>query len=214
MKNILKSQIKEFCNSKELCARIEDITFDINKLKEDVSLIFDTHLPIGKDKQSSYKALGLQYRDSLGDQDIYYDCVKTTRYIDENHKSIIETHPANLWNLWNDLGEKLNYVYKPIYELDLELWRTRLLVAEGKYQSLKHIDYDWRYHVPIMTNTNCFLEYENEKIHLPADGHAYIVNAGFMHSFSNGGLTPRYHYCGILSLPNKGDGLKPQSLLY
>ena len=56
------------------------------------------------------------------------------------------------------------------------------------------------------------LEYENEKIHLPADGHAYIVNAGFMHSFCNGGSTPRYHYCGILSLSNRGDGLKPPQL--
>ena len=209
MKNILKNQIKEFCKSTELCARVEDIKFDIETLKNDVLEIVKTNDLISKDKQSSYKALGLQYRK---EQDQYFDSVKTIRYIDENHKSIIETYPARLWNIWNDVGEKLKYVYKPIYELDIELYRTRLLLADGDYASLKHIDYDWRYHVPIMTNKECFLEYENEKIHLPADGHAYIVNAGFMHSFCNGGSTPRYHYCGILSLSNRGDGLKPPQL--
>ena len=209
MKNIQKNKIKEFCKSKTLCARIEDIKFDLNKLKNDVIEITKLHQPIGKDKQSSYKALGLQYRKDHND---YFDSVKTIRFIDENHQSKIETHPAKLWNLWNDMGEKLNYVYKPIYELNLELYRTRILLAEGNYKSLKHIDYDWRYHVPITTNKECFLEYENEKIHLPADGHAYIVNAGFMHSFCNGGSTPRYHYCGILSLSNNGDGFKPTQL--
>tara|TARA_B110000285_G_scaffold209202_1_gene249983 strand:- start:300 stop:935 length:636 start_codon:yes stop_codon:yes gene_type:complete len=205
MINISKNEIKEFCNSNELSAKITDIKFDVEFYRKKVLDICKSIPPIGKDSQAKYKALGLQYKD---EDDKYYDSVPSIRYINENHKSIIETYPCTDWSNWNDLGEELFSLAEPIYNLGYKLSRTRILLAESHYTSVRHIDYDWRYHVPLQTNKECFLEYDNEKIYLPADGYAYLINAGFMHKFNNRGITNRYHYCGILNQPCKGDGIK------
>lgn len=200
---ITKDEIRNFCKSKDLVARIKDIRFNIDKTNNECISIFGKHPPIGKDGNATYKSLGLQY---VSEDDPYYDCVKSTRYINSDHVSMIESQSFSDWHKWNEYGEKLFYLAKPIYDLGLKLYRTRILYAEKNYRSVTHIDYDWRYHIPIRTNSNSYIEYQTEKFHLPADGHAYLVNAGFLHNFYNCGDTTRYHYCGILSLPNEGDG--------
>lgn len=211
IQDILSKDIRDFCQSNEVCARITDIKFDINQVKAEVLNICNQYPPISKDHLSKYKALGLQYVDEL---DQYYDCVESTRYINENHVSKIETKPFSDWYKWNHFGKELYYLAKPIYDLNLKLYRTRILLAETNFKSVTHIDYDWRYHIPIQTNEDCILSYDdlNINIHMPADGHAYLLNAGFMHYYINHGKTNRYHYCGILSLPCEGDGLFEQSL--
>lgn len=203
IQNILDSEIRDFCKSKELCARIKNVKFDIDKTKSELIDILMKVKPQGKDGSDGYKALGLQYVD---ENNKYYDCVESTRYINELHTSEIEYRSFSDWYKWNDIGEQLFYLAKPIYNLNLKLYRTRILCAQKEYKSVKHIDYDWRYHIPIQTNEDCYIEYNYEKFHLPADGHAYLINAGFLHQFYNSGKTPRYHYCGILSLPCEGDG--------
>jgi len=205
IENITKSEIRDFCNSNHLCARITDIKFDIAQVKNHVDTVLKTTPPISKDSQSKYKALGLQYAD---DSTNYYECVETTRYFDANNKiAVIEKRPFEDFQYWNLIGKELSYFYKPIDDLGIKLFRTRILLANGDYTSVNHIDYDWRYHVPIQTNDKCYLTYTelDENIHLPADGHAYILNAGFAHKFYNSGVSDRYHYCGIMDLPCKGD---------
>jgi len=209
MIGIQKDQIKEFCKSTELCARITDIRFDVDQIKQDVLSVCEQYKPVSKDRQSRYEALGLQYHDK---NNPYYDCIESTRYIDENHVSKIESQSFSDFDQWNEAGEKLYHLAKPIYDLGHKLYRTRILVARDNYESLRHVDYDWRYHIPVQTNEQCYLEYDSRKVHLPADGHAYLINAGFMHKFVNWSTQPRYHYCGILSLPNTGDGLFLHSL--
>lgn len=206
IENIRKDEIKDFCNSNSLCARITDIKFDLQDIKSDIDQILELNPPISKDRQSKYKALGLQYAD---DSTNCYECVETTRYFDADKKiAVIEKRSFKEFGHWNSLGEQLSYLFKPLDKLGIKLYRTRILLANGDYTSVNHIDYDWRYHVPIQTNKQCYLTYTDldENIHLPADGHAYILNAGFAHKFYNGGITDRYHYCGILDLPCIGDG--------
>lgn len=204
IKDIKKSEIRDYCNeSKILACRIIDIKFDISKLQNDVSLILKEHAAISKDKLSTYKALGLQY---INKNNPYYDCIESTRYINKNHISKIESKSFSDWHCWNDLGQKLDYLYIPLSDIEIDLYRTRLLIAEPGCTSVTHIDYDYRYHIAITSNENCFLVYDNEKFYIPVDGHPYIINAGYMHSYYNNGDTNRTHYCGIMSLPCKGDG--------
>lgn len=206
IENITKAEIKEFCSSNRLCARIIDIHFDLGNTKSHIDSILKLHPPASKDKQSKYKALGLQYADNAND---FYECVETTRYFDADNKiAVLETRSFSDFCYWNNLGEELSYLYQPIYNLGIQLYRTRILLANGDYSSVNHVDYDWRYHIPIQTNKDCHLIYTglNKTIHMPADGYAYILNAGFAHRFCNAGKEDRYHYCGILSLPCKGDG--------
>jgi len=210
IKDIKKSEIRDYCQESEvLVCRVVDITFDPDKLLNDVSLILKEHQAISKDRQSKYKALGLQYVDVI---DPYYDCVESTRYINENHVSVIESKSFSNWNQWNELGQKLDYLYQPLEEFNINLYRTRLLVAEPKCTSVNHIDYDYRYHIAITSNENCFIVYKNEKFNIPVDGHPYIINAGYMHSYYNYGNTSRCHYCGIMSLPCRGDGRFDEAL--
>ena len=206
MLEITSSQLKEFCQtSTELVARVTDVFFDIEKYKNEVLSIVKEHPPQKKDNESKYSALGLQYADVL---DQYYDSIAGVFYVNEHHELILNSRSIKLWNNWNNLGERLSELYRPIYNIGLELFRTRILVADPGHDSIRHVDYDWRYHIPITTNEHCYLEYGNgEKIHLPADGHAYVVNAGFMHKFCNLGNTTRYHYCGIINIKNPGDGI-------
>jgi len=50
-----------------------------------------------------------------------------------------------------------------------------------------------RIHIPITTNDDCWLYYEDEKHHLEV-GHAYHVFIDQMHRVYNGGTTFRIHY--------------------
>lgn len=206
IENITTKEIKEFTASNRLCARITDIYFDIEKVKQHIDKILETTPAISKDQQSSYKALGLQYAD---DPDDIYESVETTRYFDADNKvAVIEKRPFTDFRYWNQLGKETEYLCESLYNFDISLYRTRILLANSEYKSVNHIDYDWRYHVPIKTNDQCYLRYTDtqKEIHLPADGYAYILNAGFPHEFYNSGITDRYHYCGIMNIPCIGDG--------
>lgn len=196
--DIKTDEIESFCASNERCARIADCTFDIEKAMAIVKSF--PHQPEAKDRQGKYKAVSTQYAKS--DDDMYYGAVESIRYINSKHESIIETDTFKKWHHRNELGEKLAFL-----DNGQELYRARILLAMSHgYKSVWHIDYDWRYHVPLTTNEKCLMHYEDMSIHLPADGHAYLFNAGYMHSFVNEGETDRYHYCGILDYHCEGDG--------
>lgn len=197
--DIKTSEIEEFCASNERCARVVDQKFDIEKAMDIIKNF--PYQPESKDRQGKYKAISTQYSEKDG-ADIYYGAVESIRYINSKHESVIETDAFHGWKYRNELGEQLLFL-----EGGQELYRTRVLLAMAHgYKSPWHIDYDWRYHVPLTTNTKCLMHYEDMSIHLPATGHAYLFNAGYMHSFVNEGETDRYHYCGILDYPCEGDG--------
>jgi len=126
IENIRKDEIKDFCNSNALCARITDIKFNLQHTKSDIDQILKLNPPTSKDRQSKYKALGLQYAD---DEKNYYECVETTRYFDADKKiAVIEKRPFKEFGHWNLLGEKLSYLFKPLDKLGIKLYRTRILI--------------------------------------------------------------------------------------
>lgn len=204
MLEITSSQIQEFCQtSTELVAKISNIQFDINTVRTDILSIINDVPPIAKDGNAGlYTSVGLQYLDAANP---YYDSVRGIFYVDDTHTLRLNSSSTKLWTKWNDLDDRVSYLKDPIYNLGLELYRTRILQAHPGMQSVKHIDYDWKYHIPVTTNTDSFLDYSGTRVHLPANGSAYIVNAGFMHTFNNLGTDMRIHYCGILNIANPGD---------
>ena len=198
MIDISYDEIEDFTRSNQLCARLVGHKYDLKEVREKIKSIPQ---PIKKDGRGLYGAVGLQYKEY---KDRFYDSVESIRFINEDHVSKIETHSFKEWDKWNELGdvfEELRFV-----ETFHKLYRTRFLVAEPGGESVRHIDYDWRFHIPITSNELCRMHYDDVDIHLPADGHAYLINAGFVHSYSNWGTKDRWHFCGILDLENVGDG--------
>lgn len=192
--DIRSNEIEDFCKSNKMFARVIDHEHDIQTYMNVIKSF--PQQPISKDGNGKYKSIGLQYRDS---NDQFYDSVESVWYMNDRHESIINTISVLEWKEWNTLGLMLGLE-------DYDLYRTRVLKAEAGCEGPMHIDYDWRYHIPLVTNKHCFIQYKKEKVHMPADGYAYINNAGFMHTFSNKGAKDRYHICGILNQPCEGDG--------
>ena len=193
--NIRSDEIEDFCKSNKMFAKVIDQTYDIESYLSIIKKF--PWQPISKDNDVYYKSIGLQYVDSRYP---YYDSVKTVWYMDENHNEIVNTKSVLEWKNWNTLGLMLGLE-------DHDLYRTRVLKAKSGCSSVWHIDYDWRYHIPLSTNKSCIVKYKDTQIHMPADGYAYINNAGFMHMFENKGDTDRYHICGILNYNCEGDGI-------
>ena len=198
--DIKESEIEDFCKSNKMFAKIIDRTYDIT---EYLNIIHQfPYQPISKDNDSYYESIGLQYKDK---SDPYYDSVKTVWYMNDKHESIVNSESVLNYSNWNTLGLLLGLE-------DHDLYRTRILKAKPKCSSVWHIDYDWRYHIPLSTNIGCSIIYKDTQIHMPADGHAYINNAGYVHTFSNKGNNDRYHICGILNYNCIGDGICKRSL--
>lgn len=63
------------------------------------------------------------------------------------------------------------------------------------HQDAKEDDYCVRLHIPILTNPLCSYEARDEgAVHMPADGHAYLVDSAVMHRAWNRGNTIRIHF--------------------
>lgn len=76
--------------------------------------------------------------------------------------------------------------------------RARVTVITPGHSTALHVDgptdaYSARLHIPIVTNEGCAFEYENEVIHMPADGNGLIVRVNRMHRARNYGSENRYH---------------------
>jgi len=54
----------------------------------------------------------------------------------------------------------------------------------------------FRFHIPIITNSDAIFIAENKEIHLPADGWIYLVNTSILHSVDNRGNSDRVHIYG------------------
>lgn len=85
---------------------------------------------------------------------------------------------------------------------NLELTRLRIAVLEphpeeeaywhrdGEFEEGQKI---FRFHIPILTNDQCFFEYPQERHHLRADGSAYLVEISRLHRALNLSNEKRYH---------------------
>ena len=106
-----------------------------------------------------------------------------------------EKHPA-IQNVWEDMNQRLGKVF-----------RMRFMRMEPMEALSFHTDATVRYHIPLITNTNCFFFIDeglhvwdpNPKVegmgvyHLPADGGVFRVNTKERHTAYNGGNQSRMH---------------------
>ena len=80
---------------------------------------------------------------------------------------------------------------------DLGCKRTRIMRMKPKTCLSYHYDRTWRVHVPLITNSKCFLLIDGTAYHVPADG-AYKVNTTKYHTAINASFEARTHLVGIL----------------
>ena len=80
---------------------------------------------------------------------------------------------------------------------DLGIKRTRIMRLKPKTCLSYHYDRTWRVHVPLITNSKCFLLIDGTAYHVPADG-AYKVNTTKYHTAINASFEARTHLVGIL----------------
>lgn len=79
------------------------------------------------------------------------------------------------------------------------LVRTRVMRMKRKTCYYWHKDSTKRLHIPIVTHEHCFLLVDNERLHLPATGEAYIVDTTKMHTALNASKIDRIHIVGAFS---------------
>ena len=95
-------------------------------------------------------------------------------------------------------------IFREIYE-DLVVkgfypHRSRITILNPGQEMQWHQDappdsYCTRIHIPFITNPDCAYEVQGEgHVHMPADGHAWLVDAAAMHRAWNRGDTKRYHF--------------------
>ena len=77
-----------------------------------------------------------------------------------------------------------------------KLVRTRILKMKPKSCYLWHKDKTKRLHIPVQTDKHCFLLLDNKRVHLPADGSAYVVDTTQNHTALNCSKVDRIHIVG------------------
>lgn len=87
---------------------------------------------------------------------------------------------------------------KQLEQLGLNPPKAIVLKLSAKISSIWDIDgskkyYQVRLHIPLITNEQCFYENEAGKIHLPANGSAFLVKVNQIHRVHNDGDTDPYH---------------------
>ncbi len=77
-----------------------------------------------------------------------------------------------------------------------KLVRTRLMRMKPKTCYYWHNDKTKRLHIPIETHEHCFLLLGDERVHLPADGTAYVIDTTQKHTALNCSKIDRIHIVG------------------
>lgn len=179
------------------------IPFDIKKLQEEFSLVYQSYEPVMPGPSFG----GWSVTSSDGD---YRDgWVSQKKYFDAKESSLEDVRERN-----QQLGFKGPQFYRTPTQictgqiqsivdfLDREGYfpcRARYTVLKANSSIPFHRDYpEWLYgvrlHIPIITNAHCFFEYEGEKKHLPSDGSAFLMKINKMHRVYNDSNDNRIHF--------------------
>jgi len=79
------------------------------------------------------------------------------------------------------------------------LYRVRLMNLKSKTCYSYHKDQGKRFHIPIITNENCFFIVEDKLIRYSADGNYCIVDTSKKHTAVNASWKDRIHLIGNLN---------------
>ena len=105
-----------------------------------------------------------------------------------------------------DLPEKEIEFKYPIFDLpylnsiikEWGLYRVRLMNLKSKTCYSYHQDQGKRFHIPIITNDNCFFIIDDKIVRYPADGNWYMVDTDKKHTAVNASWEDRIHLIGNL----------------
>ena len=78
------------------------------------------------------------------------------------------------------------------------LYRVRLMKLKSKTCYSYHQDQCKRFHIPLITNDNCFFVIEDEIKRYPADGNYFIIDTNKKHTAVNASWDDRIHLIGNL----------------
>ena len=105
-----------------------------------------------------------------------------------------------------DLPEKEKEFVWPIFILpylnsiikEHSLHRVRLMKLKSKTCYSYHQDLGKRFHIPIITNDNCFFVIDDKIVRYPADGNWHIIDTTKKHTAVNASWEDRIHLIGNL----------------
>lgn len=174
--------------------------FSVSELQSALARVKEKFPWSGKDGEVDYQAIGLQYHDP---NNPYLDAVdRQATYVRGENRQIslaTEHSPFRFFDRRNLAGDEFEFVFRRV--TPLRMYRTRLMsVSPGARPGSLHTDgaRSIRLHVPIETNSGCWFELEGRRLHLPADGSAYLINTSLMHRIGNEGTSPRTHLVSVL----------------
>ena len=79
-----------------------------------------------------------------------------------------------------------------------KLYRTRILNLLPKTCYSYHYDISKRFHIPLITNKNCFMIIGKKISHYPADGNGFIIDTTIHHTAVNASSENRIHIVGCI----------------
>ena len=79
-----------------------------------------------------------------------------------------------------------------------KLYRVRLMKLKSKTCYSYHQDQHKRFHIPIISNNNCFFVIDDEIKRYPANGNWYIIDTEKKHTAVNASWEDRIHLIGNL----------------
>jgi hypothetical protein len=88
-----------------------------------------------------------------------------------------------------------------------ELHRVRLMRLKSKTCYSYHQDQNKRFHIPIISNDDCFFVIEEEIKRYPADGNWYLIDTTKKHTAINASWEDRIHLIGNLNTKNNSWGI-------
>ena len=105
-----------------------------------------------------------------------------------------------------DLPEKEVQFTYPLFDIpyinsiikEHNLYRVRLMRLKSKTCYSYHQDQGKRFHIPLITNDNCFFVVDDKIVRYPADGNYYIVDTTKKHTAVNASWEDRIHLIGNL----------------
>ena len=100
--------------------------------------------------------------------------------------------------IYNEFIRKLiDQIHREVPNLKLSRIRIAVLKPHPESEAYWHQDSDgsqvFRLHIPIITNDQCFFDYQNERHHLIADGSLYLLDVGKLHRAVNNSKLDRFH---------------------
>ena len=168
---------------------IDDLYFDINKLKKDLKTIYTAV----QYKEGAVYGISLS-RPADGSEDdsrgIFWTKPNASGAEEQREKYVDESSYTKF------LEEAKDTYYFEVYQTLCEhykIGRVRILKLKPRTSLSWHRDPEPRIHIPILTNPGALTVVENFATNMPADGSVYFMNTIKYHTAINGGEEDRIH---------------------